>query len=250
MHGPEFQRPSQQKMGILNQASTATITSIFRKQWNIKNIWMPLKPLHPSMTRLPAGPALTIRSVPGRDDIYPIAYEPDTLFPGHPEEAIRAIQPGDVVVLDGRGATDEGLFGDLLTMRSKKKGAVGLVCDMCVRDAPHMLEKEIPIYCKGSASPGGTVFNVDYNVPIGCAGALVCPGDIIMGDEDGVVVIPQAMLDEVVEAVIVHEAREAYIRFKLAEGVPLEGLYPMGPEWEVTFQAWYKEHPEAGIAGE
>ncbi len=249
MHGPDFQRPSPEKMEVLNRAGTATVTTIFRKQWNIENIWMPLKPLFPSMTRLPAGPALTIRSVPGRDDLQPIAYAEGTLFPGHPEEAIRAIQPGDVVVLDGRGATNEGLFGDLLTMRSKKKGAVGLVCDMAIRDAPHMLEKEIPIYCKGSASPGGSVFNVDYNVPIGCAGVLVCPGDIVMGDEDGVVVIPQAMLDDVVKAAILHEAREEFIRLKLDEGVPLEGLYPMGPEWDQRFQAWYREHPEAGTAG-
>ncbi len=242
MHGPEFKRPSADKIEILRRASTATITTIFRKTWNIRHIWMPLKPLYPSMRKV-VGPALTIRSVPGREDLAPIAYAPDTLFPGHPEEAIRAVQPGDVVVLDGRGATDEGLFGDLLTLRIKMKGAAGLVCDMCVRDAPHMPEKEIPIYCKGAASPGGTVFNVDYNVPIGCAGVLVCPGDIILGDEDGVVVIPQAMLDEVVEACLIHEDREEFIRLKLAEGVPLEGLYPTGPEWEERFQAWRAARP-------
>jgi len=237
MHGPDFPRPSSDTIAVLRRASTATITTIFRKKWNIKNIWMPLKPLHAHMEKV-VGPALTIRTVPGRDDLQAIAYVPDTLFPGHPEEAIRAVQPGDVVVLDGRGATNEGLFGDLLTLRIKMKGAVGLVCDMCVRDAPHMDDKDIPIYCKGAASPGGTVFNVDFNVPIGCAGALVCPGDIILGDEDGVVVIPQAMLGEVVEACLIHEDREEFIRLKLAEGVPLEGLYPTGPEWEQRFQAW------------
>ena len=237
MHGPDFPRPSPETIAVLRRASTATITTIFRKKWNIKNIWMPLKPLHAHMEKV-VGPALTIRTVPGRDDLQAIAYVPDTLFPGHPEEAIRAVQPGDVVVLDGRGATNEGLFGDLLTLRIKMKGAVGLVCDMCVRDAPHMDDKDIPIYCKGAASPGGTVFNVDFNVPIGCAGALVCPGDIILGDEDGVVVIPQAMLGEVVEACLIHEDREEFIRLKLAEGVPLEGLYPTGPEWEQRFQAW------------
>ena len=237
MHGPDFPRPSPDMLAVLRRASTATITTIFRKKWNIKNIWMPLKPLHAHMEKV-VGPALTIRTGPGRDDLQAIAYVPDTLFPGHPEEAIRAVQPGDVVVLDGRGATNEGLFGDLLTLRIKIKGAVGLICDMCVRDAPHMDDKDIPIYCKGAASPGGTVFNVDYNVPIGCAGALVCPGDIILGDEDGVVVIPQAMLGEVVEACLIHEDREEFIRLKLAEGVPLEGLYPTGPEWEERFQAW------------
>jgi len=184
------------------------------------------------------GPALTIRSVPGRDDLQSIAYAPGSLFPGHPEEAIEAIQPGDVVVLDGRGATNEGLFGDLLTLRIKMKGAVGIISDMCVRDSPHMLEKNIPIFCRGSASPGGSVFNVDYNVPIGCAGVLVCPGDIMLGDDDGVVVIPIAMVPDVIEEVLLHEDREEYIRLMLSRGASLDGLYPMAPDTDKSFLEW------------
>jgi regulator of RNase E activity RraA len=171
----------------------------------------------------------------------PIAYQPGTLFPGHPDDAIEAVHPGDVVVVDGRGATNEGLFGDLLTLRIKMKGAVGLICDMCVRDAPHMAEKQIPIFCLGSASPGGTVFNVDFNVPIGCAGVLVCPGDILLGDNDGCIVIPPSLLDHVVEEVAVHEDREEYIRKLLSEGYPLAGVYPMGPEMELNFRNWRAE---------
>src|SRR5207244_4095329 len=167
-------------------ASSATVTSIFKDR-GIHNIWMSLKPLVYGMRTV--GPALTIRSVPGRGDLQPVAYKPGTLFPGHPDEAIEAIKPGDVVVLDGRGATNEGLFGDLLTLRIKMKGAAGIVSDMCVRDSPHMPEKNIPIFCRGSASPGGTVFNVDYNVRIGWAGALVGAGEIMLGDGAGVVVM-------------------------------------------------------------
>jgi regulator of RNase E activity RraA len=235
MHGPDFARPSAETIAHLARASTATITTIMKRK-GIKNIWMPIKPLFPGMKTL--GPALTIRSVPGRDDLQPIAYAPGTLFPGHPDDAIDAVQPGDVVVLDGRGARNEGLFGDLLTFRIKKRGAAGLVCDMCVRDKPHMAEKQIPIFCLDSASPGGTVFNVDYNVPIGCGGVLVCPGDIILGDDDGVVVIPQAMIAEIVAEVIVFEDREDFIRLMLEQGASLHGLYPMGPEMEERFQAW------------
>ncbi len=235
MHGPDFQRPSAEIIAILRRTSTASITTIFRHR-GINNLWMPLKPLFPGMKTV--GPALTIRSVPGRDDLKANAYEPGTLFPGHPDAAIEAVRPGDVVVLDGRGATDEGLFGDLLTLRIKMKGAAGLVCDMCVRDSVHMAEKQIPIFCLGAASPGGTVFNVDYNVPIGCAGVLVCPGDIIVGDGDGTVVIPQALIQEAVDEILVHEDREDFIRVMLQQGVPLEGLYPTGPEMEARFQEW------------
>ncbi len=235
MHGPEFARPNAETIKTLSRASSATITTIFRHR-GVKNIWMPLKPLVHGMKTV--GPALTIRSVPGRDDLQPVAYVAGTLFPGHPDEAIEAIKPGDVVVLDGRGATNEGLFGDLLTLRIKMKGAAGIVSDMCVRDSPHMPEKQIPIFCRGTASPGGTVFNVDYNVPIGSAGVLVCPGDIMLGDDDGVVVIPIAMVPDVVEDVLLHEDREDYIRLMLARGAPLDGLYPMSGETEKSFLEW------------
>jgi regulator of RNase E activity RraA len=235
MRGPDPARPAPEVIETLRRTGTATVSTILRRK-GVKNAWMPLKPLFPGMKTV--GPALTIRTVPGRDDMQPIAYQPGTLFPGHPDDAIEAVRPGDVVVVDGRGATNEGLFGDLLTLRIKMKGAAGLICDMCVRDAPHMAEKEIPIFCLGSASPGGSVFNVDFNVPIGCAGVLVCPGDILLGDDDGCIVIPPSLLDHVVEEVLVHEEREEYIRLLLSQGYPLEGIYPMGPEMELNFRNW------------
>ena len=238
MHRPDFERPTAETTEILGRASTATITTIFKRK-GIRNIWMPIRPLLPGMRTV--GPALTIRTVPGRDDLQPLAYAPGTLFPGHPDDAIDAVHPGDVVVLDGRGATNEGLFGDLLTLRIKTMGAVGLVCDTAVRDGPHMAEKEISIFCLGSSSPGGSVFNVDYNVPIGCAGVLVCPGDIILGDDDGVVVIPQALASEAVEEVLVFEDREDFIRLMLAQGASQRGLYPIGPEMEERFQEWRRK---------
>lgn len=239
MIGPDFERPDPAKIEILHRASTASITTIMRRLYGIKDIWMPLKPLFPGMKTV--GPALTLRSVPGRDDLQPLAYQPGTRFPGHPDDAIDAIRSGDVLVHDGCGLTNEGLFGDLLTMRVKVSQAAGLVCDMAVRDAPHMREKNIPIFCKGSASNGGSVFNVDVNVPIGCAGVLVCPGDIVVGDDDGVVVIPRAMLDEIVQEVQLKEDREEFIRMKLAQGVPLRGLYPTSKETEAEFLKWRAE---------
>ena len=243
MHGPDFPRPSPEVIEILSRGSTASFTTIFRRK-GIDDIWIPLKPLFPGMKMI--GPALTIRTVPHRGDIgRDIAYAAGTLWPGHPDEAIDAVKPGDIVVVDGRGATNEGLFGDLLTMRIKEMGAAGLACDMAVRDSPHMKEKNIPIFCLGSASPGGTVYNVDYNVPIGCAGVLVCPGDILVGDDDGLVVIPQAMIDDAVREILEFEDREVFIRLMLAQGYSQRGLYPMGPEMEARFQAWRSQSREA-----
>jgi len=238
MQGPEFSRPDAEVITALARASTATLQTLL-KRMGVRRIWMPLYPLEKGMACV--GPALTIRTVPGREDIAPIAYEPQTLFPGHPDDALEAIQPGDIVVLDGRGAMDEGLFGDLLTRRMQAQGAAGSVSDMGVRDTARILEVGLPTFSRGPASPGGTVYNVDFNVPIGCAGVLVCPGDLVAADDDGVVIIPRSMVDAVIEEVMLIEDREDFIRLQLGAGESLDGLYPMGPKWEERFRTWRRE---------
>lgn len=197
---------------------------------------MPLKPFKPGMKAV--GPALTIRCVPGREDFEPMVHDTSTPFPRHPDDAIEAVQPGDIVVLDGRGSTVGAIFGDLLTQRIKVKGAAGLVSDMAVRDSSHLHEMDLPIFSGGTASPGSKMLCPDYNIPIGCAGVLVCPGDLIAADDDGVVVIPQSVADQVVEKVLMFEDREVFIRLMLDKGESLQGLYPMGPKWEEKFQQW------------
>ena len=146
MRGPEFDRPDGQLIADLGRASTATLQTIL-KRMGVRRIWMPLFPLAKGMKCV--GPALTIRSVPGREDIAPSAYEPGTAFPGHPDDAIDAIVPGDVVVLDGGGAVDEALFGDLLSRRMQAKGAAGTVSDMAVRDSVRILETGLPTFSRG-----------------------------------------------------------------------------------------------------
>ncbi len=235
MQGPDFTRPPAAVLEQLSKAGTATLQTIL-KRMGVRRVWMPLYPLHSGMHCV--GPALTIRSVPGREDVAPQAYAPETRFPGHPDDAIDAITPGDVVVLDGRGAVDEGLFGDLLTRRMQEKGAAGSISDMGVRDSMRILETGLPTFSRGPCSPGGTVYNVDVNVPIGCAGVLVCPGDIISADADGAMVIPSALAAAVADEALVHEDREDFIRIMLAQGEPLQGLYPMGEVWEARFRQW------------
>lgn len=244
MRGPDFVRPSAAQIAVLERASSASITSMLRRR-EIHRVGIPLKPIVPGLTRV-VGPALTLRSVPGREDIRPLAYQPDTPFPGHPDDAIEALQPGDVLVHDGLGLTDQGLFGDLLVYRVKMRGAAGLVTWMCIRDLPHMAERGLPIFCLGNISQGGTVYNVDFNVPINCAGTLVIPGDVVVGDEDGVAVIPSAMVPQIVEDVVYHEEREVFLRKLLAEGEPLRGTYPPSEETDRRFRQWREEQRKAG----
>jgi regulator of RNase E activity RraA len=210
---------------------------------NLNKVWMPLKPFITGMKAV--GPALTIRCVPGREDFEPMVHEVGTQFPRHPDNAIEAVQLGDMVVMAGRGSMVGAIFGDLLTQRIKVKGAAGLVSDMAVRDSSHLLEKDLSIFSRGTASPGSKMFCPDYNMPIGCAGVLVCPGDIIAADDDGVVVIPQSVVDQVVEKVLMFEDREVFIRLMLDKGVSLQGLYPMGPKWEEQFQKWRSQRAKS-----
>ena len=243
MHGPEFARPSPELIRIIRRASTASLTSILRRLgFEDRTIYIHLPPLFPG--RKMARPALTIRCVPGRADLEADAHAPGTLFPRHPDDAIDAVHPGDVVVQDGQGSMDGAIFGDLLTLQLKKEGAAGLVCDMAVCDLPLLAEKELPIFCPGAVSPGSMMFNVDYNVPIACAGTLVLPGDVIVGDDDGIVAIPHSVVDGVVQEVLLFEGREAFIRIMLEKGYSQRGLYPMGPEMEARFQEWWAENSE------
>jgi len=112
---------------------------------------------------------------------------------------------------------------------------------MGVRDSARILEVGLPTFSRGPASPGGSVYNVDFNVPIGCAGVLVCPGDLVAADDDGSVVVPRGMVGAVIDEVMVAEDREDFTRLQLDAGESLDGLYPMGPHWEERFRAWRRE---------
>ena len=238
MHGPDFARPDPEVLEILRRGSAASITSILRRQ-GIENSWMDIKPLVPGAKIV--GPAVTLRIVPGRGDLEPLAHTDGTLFPRHPEEAIDAVQPGDVLVQDGGASVRGGIFGDLLTLRLEVRGAAGLVTDMPIRDAPRLRQQSVPVFARAAQAPGSLVFNPDYNIPIGCAGVLVFPGDIVVGDDDGVVVIPQALAERVAESIVQFEDREEWIRLMLRQGAPLHGLYPPNAEMEARFQDWRRE---------
>ena len=237
MQRSEFERPDPQAIKIIKRGSTASITStsILRKN-GIENSWMDIKPLVPGANI--AGPAVTLRIVPGRGDLEAKGHADGTLFPRHPEDAIDAVQPGDVMVQDGGAYVRGGIFGDLLTLRLEVRKAAGLVTDMPIRDSPRLREQPVPVFARAAHSPGSLVFNPDYNVPIGCGGVLVLPGDIIAGDDDGVVVVPQALLNTVVESILQFEDREDWIRLMLRQGELLHGLYPPNEEMEARFQAW------------
>jgi regulator of RNase E activity RraA len=219
----------------LSGVTTATITTILLKK-GLRNIWMRgSKPIRTGQKRL-VGRAFTLRFVPAREDL---ATPESWSSPISTRAAIEAMPEGCIAVAGAMGVTDAGIFGDILCARMAKKGVGGLVTDGVVRDLAGVLGTGLPVWCQGAAAPAsvaGLTF-VNWQEPIGCGGVAVFPNDVVVVDDDGAVLIPQAMLDEVVKLAPEQERMEAWIMDEIGRGVPLPGLYPMNAETRSRYDA-------------
>jgi regulator of RNase E activity RraA len=152
--------------------------------------------------------------------------------------AIEEMPEGCIAVVDAMGITDAGIFGDILCARINKRGVSALITDGVVRDLAGVLATGLPVWCQGVAAPpsvAGLTF-VNWQEPIGCGGVAVFPNDIIVSDEDGAVVIPQAMLDDLVATAPEQERFEAWVVSEVERGQPLPGLYPPNAETKARYQ--------------
>ena len=145
---------------------------------------------------------------------------------------------GCIAVVDAMGVTDAGIFGDILCARMAKRGVVALITDGVVRDAVGVLGTGLPVWCNGAASPpsvAGLTF-VAWQQPIACGGVAVFPGDVIVVDDDGAVLIPADLLDYVLAHAPEQERLEAWIMQQVDRGLPLPGLYPPNPENQARYE--------------
>jgi regulator of RNase E activity RraA len=220
---------------ILSNISTATITTILLKK-GLRNVWMRrTKPLQPGQPRL-AGRAFTLRFVPAREDL---ATPASWSAPISTRSAIEVMPPSCIAVVDAMGVTDAGIFGDILCARIAKRGVTALVTDGVVRDVKGVIGVGLPVWCRGVAAPpsvGGLTF-VAWQQPIGCGGVAVFPDDIVVADQDGAVVIPAALLDQVVTEGPEQERMEAWIMGEVDKGVSLPDLYPMNAETKARYES-------------
>jgi regulator of RNase E activity RraA len=219
----------------LNSVSTATITTILLKN-GLRNVWMRgTKPLQGNQPHI-IGRAFTLRFVPAREDLATTA---SWGAPISTRSAIEAMPPGCIVVVDAMGITDAGIFGDILCARMVKRGVAGLVTDGVVRDVSGVTRAGLPVWCQGvSASPSvARLTFVGWQQPIGCGGTAVFPDDVVVVDQDGAVVIPAALLDQVAGEAPEQELMESWIMEQVRKGVPLPGLYPMDIETKARYEA-------------
>jgi regulator of RNase E activity RraA len=224
---------------ILERVSTATLTTVLLKK-GLRNVWLRgAFPRQPGQKRL-AGTAFTLRFVPAREDL---ATPASWASPISTRAAIEAMEEGVIAVADAMGVTDAGIFGDILCARMAKRKVAALITDGVMRDMDGVLATGLPVWCAGAAAPPSvaSLTFINWQDPIACGGVAIFPGDAIVADGDGAVVIPQAMLTEVTEMAAEQETQEAWIMGEVEKGVPLPGLYPPNEENRARYAAWRKE---------
>lgn len=188
------------------------------------------------------GPAITLQYMPKREDQFPEGeyFEPEMQVHRH---ALYHAQAGDIVVVDGRGELTSGVFGGMMLTYFKGRGGLGIVIDGAIRDFNEAKELGLGMWLRGVTPYGHTQtfqFPFAYNVPIDCAGTLVLPGDIIIADDDGAVVVPIALAEQLAEKGGTHAEWEVFTRIKLSEGGDLRKYYPLSDEAKVEYEEWKK----------
>ena len=215
--------------------STATLTTTL-KQFGLSRSFMHgVAPLHPNMKM--AGPAFTLRYIPAREDLD--AGEIDNLKDAQ-RVGIEEIGLGEVFVIDARGDTRAGTMGDILATRLYNRGAAGVVTDGALRDSPSIAEIGLPAFAAAmNAHSNKTVHHPsEIQVPIACGEVAVLPGDIIVGDAEGVVVVPVQFAAEVAQIAVEMETRENFLLKKIQSGASIVGTYPPDESTLAEYEAW------------
>ncbi|WP_405748198.1 fumarylacetoacetate hydrolase family protein [Streptomyces canus] len=184
------------------------------------------------------GVAHTLRYLPLREDLFK-RYGTGM---NAQKRAIEELRPGHVLVMDARRDPTAGTLGDILALRAARRGAAGVVTDGAVRDAAAIAGLGLPVYAAGRHPSvlGRRHVPWDTGVPIACGGALVQPGDLIVGDADGVVVVPPDLAEELIADCLEQERQERFITEQVAAGESVDGLYPLGPAWRDAYENWCK----------
>lgn len=225
----------------LRKISTATVATCLFKRGLRGQMIQGALPLH-AVTESMVGEAVTVRYIPAREDLNTLDVFRD---PGHPQrKAIETCPPGKVLVFDSRKDARAASAGAILVGRLKARGVAGVVTDGGFRDSAEIAALGIPAYHTRPSAPTNLTLNhaIDINVPIGCGDAPVFPGDVILGDADGVLVIPAHLADEIAAEAAEMTAYEDFAAEKVAEGRGLVGLYPAtDPANLEEFATWRKQ---------
>lgn len=222
----------------LKKVSTATLTTVLFKR-GFRNVFIQgIFMLSARKDLRMVGEAFTLRYIPAREDIDQIGAFDGR---GHPQrEAIEACPPGHVMVMDARRDATAATGGDILMTRLMVRGVAGIVTDGGLRDSTTIEKLDFPVYCGARSAPLNLVRHhaMDMNLPVGCGGVAVYPGDVLVGDGEGVVVIPAKLADEVAKEAEAQTLFEDWVEMKVKEGRGILGLYPPNAETKAEYEAW------------
>ncbi|MGI9413808.1 MAG: ribonuclease activity regulator RraA [Hyphomicrobiales bacterium] len=222
----------------LTQITTATITMQLLKRGIRRSHMRGPLPLMAGQTRI-AGPAFTVRFIPGREDVSTLdSYAARNSL----RDAIEAMPEGAIAVIDARGEMGAATIGDILALAMVKRGVAGFVSDGTVRDVEGVRASGLPVWSAGPAAPPpiGALYFADWELPIGCGGVAVFPDDIIVADEDGAVVIPAALAAEVAEDGAEQERFERFVLEEVRQDGRVKGRYPPDEETLARYREWVK----------
>ncbi|MEL6791813.1 MAG: ribonuclease activity regulator RraA [Pseudomonadota bacterium] len=224
----------------LETVSCATLCTALFKRGLRNQFIQDVRPLSDPGRNM-VGPAFTLRYIPAREDLNPLEVFKN---PAHPQRAaVEACPPGAVLIMDSRKDPRAASAGGILVSRLMKRGVAGVVTDGGFRDSPEIAGLDIPAYHSRPSSPTNLTLHqaLEFDVPIGCGDVAVWPGDVIVGDREGVVVIPAAIADEIAEEAMEMTAFEDFVTERVLDGASIIGLYPpTDPATLEAFDAWRK----------
>ncbi len=225
---------SAETAAALRQVATATLSSELRKRGIEHTFIEGVRPTRPDKRMV--GYARTLRFVALREDVF--AERGGGM--NAQKRAVEEIDPDEVLVIEARGDHGAGTIGDILAMRALRRGAAGVVSDGGLRDSPTVAGLDLPVYygAAHAAVLGRKHVPLDRDLPVTCGNVLVMPGDILVGDAEGVIVIPPALVDEVARAAVIREEEERYIFERVEQGASIDGLYPLGAAARTEYERW------------
>ncbi|MCZ8376924.1 MAG: ribonuclease activity regulator RraA [Beijerinckiaceae bacterium] len=222
--------------------STATLCTALFKRGLRNQFLQDVRPLNPNLPNM-VGEAFTLRYIPAREDLNPITVFQDRAHPQR--KAVEECPPGAVLVMDSRKDPRAASAGSILVTRLMMRGVAGVVTDGGFRDSPEIAEMPFPAYHNRPSAPTNLTLHqaLDINVPIGCGDVPVWPGDVVVGDREGVIVIPAGIAAEIADEAVEMTAFEDFVLEKVQGGRSILGLYPpTDPGTKAEFEAWREQH--------
>jgi regulator of RNase E activity RraA len=237
----DIQRPPRSLIQALERVGSATATSEL-KRLGIRNAFIQ-GPVCMSPGVSIVGPALTLQFMPKREDLYPESeyVEPERQLHRH---VLYHTRPGDIVVVDARGDMTSGVFGEMMMTYFRGRGGLGVVIDGCIRDSAEIKRLGLGLWLRGVTPNFHTQTNIypsAVNVPIACGGVTILPGDLIIADDDGAVVVPVQLAPELASKASEHVEWEEFSRERLAAGGDLRKYYPLTDAVRPEYEEWRRK---------